>query len=196
MVNIKKIFSVGVNDCDDKIKINCKNIRCYDVWRAMIDRCYNIKNKDYNNYGYAGVCVCNEWLYFSKFKEWFDDKYPYNLEKLGVKLHLDKDLLSNDSKIYSPDTCIFLPNKVNNFLSNKYSTNTSGYTGVSWDKNRNKWVVNISDFNSNKYKKIGRFKNIEDARDAYIDARKTEVLKVKEYLRELGYDEEIINKIK
>ena len=51
-------------------------------------------------------------------------------------------------------------------------------------------------FDNNKNRHIGYFNNIEDAKDAYNKAREIEALKAKEYLRELGYDEEIINKIK
>lgn len=31
------------------------------VWRAMIDRCYNKKNRMYRNYGGRGIRVCDAW---------------------------------------------------------------------------------------------------------------------------------------
>jgi hypothetical protein len=30
-------------------------------WRAMMERCYNPKNKDYHNYGGRGIRVCARW---------------------------------------------------------------------------------------------------------------------------------------
>lgn len=50
----------------------------------------------------------------------------------------------------------------------KYSTNTSGYKGVSWSKSRNKWSAGICV----NYKTIslGYFDKIEDAAKAYEDA--------------------------
>jgi hypothetical protein len=33
----------------------------YDRWRSMIRRCYNPKDKDYNNYGGRGITVCGRW---------------------------------------------------------------------------------------------------------------------------------------
>ena len=33
----------------------------YDRWRSMIKRCYNPKDKDYNNYGGRGITVCGRW---------------------------------------------------------------------------------------------------------------------------------------
>lgn len=194
MCNI--VCYVGINDYDGKISIRGKHIKSYDIWRHMLMRCYDIKDKSYNRYGMAGVTVCKEWLLFSKFKEWFDANYPYHLEKQGIRLHLDKDLLSNDKRVYSPDTCVFIPSMVNSFMTNKKNNNTSGYTGVSWDSVAKKWIVKISEFDNNKYKHIGRFTNIEDARKAYIKAREVQCIKVKGYLKELGYDEEIINKIR
>lgn len=48
------------------------------------------------------------------------------------------------------------------------SNNTSGIIGVSWDKNRNKWLAHITI--SKKMKNIGRFVNKEDAIRARLQA--------------------------
>lgn len=48
------------------------------------------------------------------------------------------------------------------------STNTSGVTGVSWDKDRNKWIANIKVNYKNIY--LGRYDNIKDAIKARQDA--------------------------
>lgn len=192
---MKKIYCVGINDYNGKVNINNKKIKSYQIWQNMLRRCYN-KNFQDRHPTYVGVAVCDEWLKFSKFKDWFDKNYRYDLEEQGIKLHIDKDLLSRDGKVYSPDTCVFLPSNVNKFLSNSYSNNKSGYIGVSWDNSRSKWKVQINEFNSSSYKNIGRFKNIEDARNTYIKARHIEAEKCREYLRELGYNENIVNKIK
>jgi len=52
----------------------------------------------------------------------------------------------------------------------KQVNNKSGYKGVSWDKDRNKWFVCIN----NNYKTIGlgRYDNIEDAHKAYCEGAK------------------------
>lgn len=190
-----KIYGVGINDYAKKIWVGGKHIKSYNVWIDMLRRCFDVKFQ--NSYPtYIGCSVCDEWHSFKNFKEWFDKNYRWDLDDIGIKLELDKDLLSGESKVYSPDTCVFLPNKVNTFLINKQSNNTSGYTGVSWHKNTSKWRANIGEFNNGKRKHLGLFKNIEDARDAYNKAREIECIKVKEYLRELGYNEDIINKIK
>ena len=51
------------------------------------------------------------------------------------------------------------------------SHNTSGYKGVSWDKNRKKWMAYITI--NNKFKSLGRFNTKEDAYKSYcVGAKK------------------------
>jgi hypothetical protein len=49
-----------------------KNI--YNVWVGMIERCGNIKSKNYNNYGGRGITVCSSWLIFDNFYKDMGDK--------------------------------------------------------------------------------------------------------------------------
>ena len=37
-------------------------IPLYNVWKNIIDRCQNPKNKGYKSYGGRGITVCEEWL--------------------------------------------------------------------------------------------------------------------------------------
>lgn len=105
----------------------CYNI-AYGIWSRMINRCYNINNKDYYNYGAKGVHVCAKWLCF----EYFLKDLPYiDNYSLWVKnpnlYHLDKDYKQRNSatvnKVYSLETCCFLHRCDNIALSdinNKY----------------------------------------------------------------------------
>lgn len=52
----------------------------------------------------------------------------------------------------------------------KYSTNTSGYKGVSWDKRARKWIAQITI--NYKNRRLGHFDNPESAAKAYMDAAK------------------------
>jgi hypothetical protein len=52
------------------------------------------------------------------------------------------------------------------------SANTSGYKGVTWDKDRQKWIVHVG--LDNKMHFVGRFKDIIEAARAY-DAKATEL---------------------
>ena len=142
-------------------KVNGKRVRkiswiCphYAVWMNMITRVYRGKQ------AYTNVSVCDDWLYFSRFKFWMQTQ-----EWEGKQL--DKDLLVEGNKIYSPDTCCFINGKTNVFIINK--ENINGFTGVVYDKTRNlkPYLAQIKDLNSNKHLNLGRFSTPEEAHLAW-----------------------------
>lgn len=103
------VFGFGINDYDKPVTIDNSKLYAYEVWTDMIKRCY--KGYRLEKYPtYQGCKVCDEWRYFSKFKEWFDENYVEGSV-------LDKDLLGGNSKIYSPQTCCFIPPRLNIILA-------------------------------------------------------------------------------
>lgn len=84
----------------------------FDTWHNMIYRCYSGKIKQYRD-----VEVCTEWHNFANFAEWYKN-HSENIEHTHRKLCLDKDLFAQgNKKIYSPQTCCFLPNELNAFVN-------------------------------------------------------------------------------
>lgn len=83
---------------------NTRSLKAFTFWRHMMDRCYL---EGYSEY-YEHVEVTPEWYNFSNYKAWFDSNYIEGFE-------VDKDVLQQNakSKIYSPNTCIFLPKEIN-----------------------------------------------------------------------------------
>ena len=79
----------------------------YVMWEAMIKRCYNPNQT--NVKAYAECKVCDEWLSYANFKIWYDENY-YKCEET---LSIDKDIVKPNNKIYSPNTCILIPIKLN-----------------------------------------------------------------------------------
>lgn len=108
---IYNIGCIGVGDYqiwDNDIK---RNSPVYDIWSAMIERCY-INKKKYPAY-YGIVTICDEWLVFQNFAKWYDEN-KYDCEG---RLHLDKDILHPGNKVYSPENCILLPQRINELFS-------------------------------------------------------------------------------
>ena len=171
---------------------NVTNRSAYICWTQMLSRCYNDKFQNIQP-TYRNVKVCEEWHNFSKFEKWYIDNYPHHIE--NIKFELDKDILQTDCshKLYSPETTIFLPKKLNTFISNKRLNNTSGFTGVSFYKNGKRWKAQIRLFEENKTKHLGYFSTPEEASLVYQKARVEQSEKAKQYLRDLNYlPEEII----
>ena len=133
----------------------------YKTWKHMVDRCTNPKIKAYKDYGGRGISVCEEWLNIRNFVDWCDLTHP-NQE--GYTL----DRINND-KWYSPENCRWADASTQALNKRISRTNTSGYVGVNWKKDKNIWVVNIKHHKVLKY--VGGFKTIEEAvlaRDQYI----------------------------
>ena len=139
------VEGVGINDADYVIKtqiehprINGKRFRqlewvCpfYQTWKNMLSRCYNIKYQKLNS-TYEGCSVCDEWLTFSNFKSWME-------QQDWEGKCLDKDLLAYKNKRYSPDTCVFLDTRLNNFLIK--CDKRRGETPLGVSKNRTRYTA-------------------------------------------------------
>lgn len=96
-------------------RTNTDDLTPFIFWKHMMDRCYK---EGYSSCYYKNVEVCKEWYNFTTFKKWFQKHYVESFE-------LDKDILQKGvtNKIYSPDTCVFLPKEINCAIithTNKY----------------------------------------------------------------------------
>ena len=111
----------------------------YYVWKSMLTRCYGGYRK---NRTYSDVTVCDEWLCYTSFEQWFDYNY-----KEGF--HLDKDLKVKGAKVYCPETCSFIPAEINCILG--YKTYKEGFiyndlpVGVSYHKKDKKYYSNCNE---------------------------------------------------
>lgn len=96
---------------------NKQHTPAYEVWRGIIRRCYDVNfDSCYSRYGGAGIIVIKDWHNFQNFAEWY---YNGCAKLPDISLEVDKDL--NGGKIYSPDNCVLLPYKLNNFITNRFS---------------------------------------------------------------------------
>ncbi len=158
--------------------------KAYTVWSHMLKRCYCDKYHKQKP-SYKKYTVDQSWHNFSIFITWFEKHYILNYE-------LDKDLLPNPSKMYSPKTCMFIPSSLNNFLSAPNSQNTLNTSGINQSKNGN-YVARIHI--ENKPITLGTFKTLTEASDAYKKARTVEVLKQREIYKDI-FSREILSYIK
>lgn len=107
----RSVFGTGyLGEGEYKIKDSDGNTTPeYRTWAHMLERCYSKKYQE-RKPTYKGCTVCNEWLSFQNFARWFSENY-YDIS--GETICLDKDILVIGNKLYSPNTCIFVPNSIN-----------------------------------------------------------------------------------
>jgi hypothetical protein len=112
----------------------------YKIWFDMLKRCYSEKYHD-KYPTYKDCTVCDEWLNFQKFSEWYDQNY-YEIDE--EKMELDKDILMKGNKIYSPETCVFVPKKVNYLFIKCDARRGNLPIGVYQHSETKKYVANCS----------------------------------------------------
>ena len=88
---------------------NRKNNQWFKIWFSMLNRCYNPKYQE-KEPTYKDCKVEDYFLNFQHMGKWLDNNY---YEIPGEKMCLDKDVLYKGNKIYSRETCIFVPQRIN-----------------------------------------------------------------------------------
>ena len=96
-----------------KMSENGKHTDKYDIWHSMLGRCYDSKYQE-KHITYKGCTVEDYLLNFQHMGEWIEENY-YEIHR--EKMCLDKDILCKGNKVYSRDTCIFVPQRINNLFT-------------------------------------------------------------------------------
>lgn len=143
-------------------KINEETSREYAVWRLLLVRCYD-ESKRHKTPTYAEITVCDEWHNFQNFAEWYKSHEYY-----GFGYDLDKDLLVEGNKIYSPETCCLVPPKINTILLRPSKRNS---TAVGVRKRGNRYIAEVKD--NGKKIHIGSFLTEFEAFSAYKEKKES-----------------------
>lgn len=119
--NLKKGFenpyhakTVGVGYMGNATsKLNGIKKDSYHTWHGMLERCYGEKyQKKFPTY--IGCSVCDEWKSYENFEQWYGINY---YEVKDECMQLDKDIILKGNKIYSPETCVFVPQRINKLFT-------------------------------------------------------------------------------
>ena len=126
----------------------------YTVWTSMLNRCYGGNPK---HIAYADCIVSAEWLDYYTFASWYDSQ-----EGAGT-WQIDKDLLANinnlSGTVYSKETCLLLPERLNKVLQSQYVAKTGTLPMGITKRGKSSYRVLCRDENS-KYTSVGTFPSI------------------------------------
>lgn len=182
----RRTYGVGyLGEGKYKSKENGKFTKCYKVWNSMLQRCYDSKyHEKYPTY--KGCKVCEEWLCFQNFAEWFYDNY-YKIE--NETMCLDKDILIKHNKIYTPETCIFVPQTINLLFTKSNKSRGNYPLGVDYHKASNKFRARCSvyDFKIKKLinKYLGLYNTQEKAFEVYKQFKENHIKEVANHYKGL-----------
>lgn len=135
---------------------NMSKTKIFKVWQDMKKRCSNSKHKSFSDYGGRGITYSSSW---EKFENFMSDMYSEYREGLTLER---KDVNGN----YCRENCCWMPKSDQSRNRRKTSNNTSGVTGVSYNKTHKAWVCLWLDesgtrkaktFRINKYGENGAF---------------------------------------
>lgn len=153
----KLVYDVGVFDVDsDSDSIS------YYAWTNILTRCYSNRHLS-RRPTYERCEVDSEWHLYSNFKKWFEVNYVDGY-------HLDKDVLVQGNKVYSSESCVFIPPRINTLLTDRSRDRGEYPLGVSKESRRNKYKATISIFGKNKH--LGFYATPEEAHAAWKEAKK------------------------
>lgn len=131
---------------------NRKTKAC-QLWENIRNRCEYLPFKDEVRFGkYAESDSCLEWKDFQNFAEWFEQIKLSGYYREGWQL--DKDLLYKNNKVYSPETCVFLPEEVNKALNVRSRGRGELPLGMSYVSSNTKAKTHISVEFTCKYKEF------------------------------------------
>ena len=132
----------------------------FQLWKNMLKRCYSeVSFKKSPSYE---QCLTSETFnHYQQFKTWCNQQLGFG----NTGWELDKDILVKGNKVYSEDTCCFVPKEINLLLV-KHDKGRGNYSlGVDYHKSRKQFRARCSD------KHLGWFNTEIEAFNAYKTAK-------------------------
>lgn len=162
------VRGVGVNDADFPVAINAvidgipKQVwicQFYLAWKDMLRRCYSARyHSIYPTY--IGCTVAPEWHSFMAFREWM-------LTQDCEGKQLDKDILYQGNKVYSPHSCVFVSAQLNNFMLDRAAARGEWLIGVYWEKTNEKFRARCRNPITGYQESLGCFDDQHEAHEAW-----------------------------
>ena len=164
---VPSVHGIGVVGNKYPSRVNGVVTKEYILWQSMLQRCYSDSFKK-KRPTYEGCEVSDKFKSYEYFYEWCHNQIGFG--ECGFQL--DKDLLVKGNKVYSENTCVFLPKEINVALTKCTASRGEHLIGVYWHK-RNKAFVGMVNKNKGTQEHLGYFKTELEAFKAYKQAKES-----------------------
>ena len=164
---LPSVCGVGILGTKYPAKVNGVQTKEYDLWYSMLRRCYSDNSKK-KRPTYEGCEVSDKFKSYEYFYEWCHSQIGFGVEGW----HLDKDLLVKGNKVYSEDSCVFLPSEINSLLTKRTASRGEYLIGVSWYSKSKTFIAQVNK-NKGKPEHLGYFKTEIEAFNAYKTAKES-----------------------
>ena len=158
---LKPITKVGIMDVPNVVTHEYSP-KSYKIWNRMLQRCYN-ENLRHLHQTYADCVVSDDFKYYSKFKEWCEKQIGFEQEGWA----LDKDILVKGNKVYSAETCCFVPQEINSLITGANAIRGIYPIGVYHDTSKCKKRFSARVSKNGKHKRFGSYETPEEAFEVY-----------------------------
>ena len=167
------VYGVGIFGTKYPSKVSGIHTKEYTLWCNMLQRCYSTTLKKQRP-TYVGCEVSDKFKSYEYFYEWCQSQVGFGI----VGFELDKDLLTKGNKVYSEDSCVFLPIEINTVLTKCTSSRGEYLIGTHWSNSNKAFVARVRK-NKGEQERLGSFNTEIEAFNAYKEAKEN-------YLKELA----------
>ena len=162
---------LGFNDRTVQINKSGDTIYEYKLWNQVRSRCFS-KSHQAKDVSYIGCSISDNFLNFTFFFNWCNNQIGFGNEGW----ELDKDILVKGNKIYSEDTCCFVPSELNKLLLSHRRGRGEHPIGVSYCKLNKRFRASVR--KDMKKKTLGYYSTAEEAFYAYKQAKEAHIKEV------------------
>ncbi len=148
-----------------------KKDREYMLWVGLLERCYSEKRHK-NRPTYKSCTTSENFNYYPYFKSWCNKQIGFGNEGW----ELDKDILVKGNKVYSEDTCCFVPAEINVMFTKTDALRGKHPIGVQYYKPSDCFRAYVGCYSKRIY--LGQFNTELEAFRAYKQAKEAYIKEV------------------
>ena len=164
---LPSVYGVGIVGTKYSISEGGVHTKEYGLWKNMLRRCYSDTYK--KKYPTYEGCKCSEnFKSYEYFYEWCHNQIGFGNEGF----ELDKDLLVKGNKVYSEDSCIFIPTEINTLLVKREASRGEHLIGVYWSNTNKAFVARVNKSKGGS-EYLGLFNTEIEAFNAYKTAKES-----------------------